>query len=85
MKPKSIDEAQRTGWIELTPKQLEALMKQHPDDLRRDFAAAVDCNTAPENTPCGGFGGALAASIVCFCHNGLCKCFADANLTVPSP
>ena len=83
MKPDSIDEAKKAGWVELTPSQVEALIKSHPDDLRRDFAAAVDCNTAQEGTPCGGFGGGLAGSIACFCHNGLCKCFAAAGLVIP--
>mgnify|MGYP003387860161 CR=1 FL=1 len=85
MKPSTIDEAKRAGWVELTPNQVDAFIAIHPDDLRRDFAAAVDCNTAQEGTPCGGFGGALAASIACFCENGLCKCFAAAGFAVPPP
>ena len=71
MKPNTIEEALQAGWVRLTPEQVEAQKALHPPGPAAILAAPVDCNSAPEGTPCGGFG----HSVVCFCKNGLCECF----------
>jgi hypothetical protein len=66
MTPKSIDEAKRAGWKEMTKAQIDELRVRHPS------LTSVDCNVSPNDTPCGSFGD----SIVCFCRDGLCACFS---------
>lgn len=85
MKPKTSGEAKQQGWVKLTPSQVDALRSLPGEGVCGSVAGAVDCNNAPDETPCGGFGGSLAGSIACFCKDGQCECYRSPTFIIPPP
>ncbi|MGY2053026.1 hypothetical protein [Methylobacterium sp. JK268] len=83
MKPTTLKDALARGWVPLTDQEIGRLRAARPGGQVNELALGVDCNVAPEGTPCGGFGGPHSASIACFCHNGLCTCFRDPAVPIP--
>lgn len=83
MKPTSIEQAEKEGWRKLSREEVRKLQKLYSSSELDTFSRGIDCNGKPDNTPCGGLGQVVGDSIVCYCQNGLCECFASPTFVMP--